>query len=435
MDANRQTRDSARLRNFLLIFLAPRGLARRMLVWIIGISTTAALIATSVQLFFDYRSDVSELEQGMRYIEQSQLPGLADAAWNFNVAGMQVQLDGIGHSPWVAGATIHYGPSQSAALKTGKLDPDAGRLFEYVLRRNGVVVGKIYIEPNLHTLYRRTLDRIGIVLATQGGKSLVTSISILLLISWMITRHLTQMAEFAKSFEPGKRFTPFVLRRGPQGPYDELSVLVDRLNDAYGRLQTAHEFQVRHNEILSQEVTQRTTELLEAHRQLAQLAITDKLTGAVNRRGLDEAFKSAIPLADPDSRPLAVILADIDKFKSVNDSRGHLVGDILLREFTSILRRAARATDTVGRWGGEEFLILCPQTTLEQALRLAEHLRASVQAHVFAEIGSKTSSFGVAVLRKGETADDLVKRADEALYQAKEGGRNRVCPEAPDIES
>lgn len=406
-----------------------------MLVWIIGISTTAALIATSVQLFFDYRSDVSELEQGMRYIEQSQLPGLADAAWNFNVAGMQVQLDGIGHSPWVAGATIHYGPSQSAALKTGKLDPDAGRLFEYVLRRNGVVVGKIYIEPNLHTLYRRTLDRIGIVLATQGGKSLVTSISILLLISWMITRHLTQMAEFAKSFEPGKRFTPFVLRRGPQGPYDELSVLVDRLNDAYGRLQTAHEFQVRHNEILSQEVTQRTTELLEAHRQLAQLAITDKLTGAVNRRGLDEAFKSAIPLADPDSRPLAVILADIDKFKSVNDSRGHLVGDILLREFTSILRRAARATDTVGRWGGEEFLILCPQTTLEQALRLAEHLRASVQAHVFAEIGSKTSSFGVAVLRKGETADDLVKRADEALYQAKEGGRNRVCPEAPDIES
>lgn len=406
-----------------------------MLVWIIGISTTAALIATSVQLFFDYRSDVSELEQGMRYIEQSQLPGLADAAWNFNVAGMQVQLDGIGHSPWVAGATIHYGPSQSAALKTGKLDPDAGRLFEYVLRRNGVVVGKIYIEPNLHTLYRRTLDRIGIVLATQGGKSLVTSISILLLISWMITRHLTQMAEFAKSFEPGKRFTPFVLRRGPQGPYDELSVLVDRLNDAYGRLQTAHEFQVRHNEILSQEVTQRTTELLEAHRQLAQLAITDKLTGAVNRRGLDEAFKSAIPLADPDSRPLAVILADIDKFKSVNDSRGHLVGDILLREFTSILRRAARATDTVGRWGGEEFLILCPQTTLEQALRLAEHLRASVQAHVFAEIGSKTSSFGVAVLRKGETADDLVKRADEALYQAKEGGRNRVCPEAPNIES
>ncbi|MCD4485438.1 GGDEF domain-containing protein [Chromobacterium vaccinii] len=423
------------MRDFLLIFLAPRGLARRMLVWILCISTTAALIATSVQLFFDYRHDVSELEQGMRYIEQSQLPGLADAAWNFNVAGMQVQLDGIGHSPWVAGATIHYGPSQSATLTTGQVDADAGRRFEYVLQRNGVVVGKIFIAPNLHTLYSRTLDRIGIVLATQSGKSLVTSISILLLISWMITRHLTQMAEFAKSFEPGKRFTPFVLRRGPQGPHDELSVLVDRLNDAYGRLQTAHEFQVRHNEILSQEVTQRTAELLEAHRQLAKLAITDKLTGAVNRRGLDEAFKSAIPLADPDSRPLAVILADIDKFKSVNDSRGHLVGDILLREFTGILKRATRATDTVGRWGGEEFLILCPQTTLEQALRLAEHLRASVQAHAFAEIGSKTSSFGVAVLRKGETADDLVKRADEALYQAKEGGRNRVCPETPDIES
>ena len=435
MDANRQARDGAQSRNSDLIFTAPRGLARRMLVWIICISTTAALIATSVQLFFDYRSDVSELEQAMRYIEQSQLPGLADAAWNFNVAGMQVQLDGIGRSPWVAGATIHYGPSQSAALTTGQLDADAGRRFKYVLRRNGVVVGKIYIEPNLRTLYSRTLDRIGIVLATQGGKSLVTSISILLLISWMITRHLTQMAAFARSFEPGKSFTPFVLRRRPQGLRDELSVLVDGLNDAYARLQKAHEFQVRHNEILSQEVELRTAELLEAHQQLALLAVTDKLTGAVNRRGLDEVFKNAMALAEPERRPLAIILTDIDRFKSVNDSRGHLAGDKLLQEFTCILNRAVRATDTVGRWGGEEFLIVCPQTTLEQALRLAEHMRASVQAHAFAGIGSKTSSFGVAVLRQGETADDLVRRADEALYQAKKSGRNRVCSEAPDIVS
>ncbi|KIH81737.1 GGDEF domain-containing protein [Pseudomonas batumici] len=406
-----------------------------MLVWILCISTTAALVATSLQLFFDYRRDVSELEQGMRYIEQNQLPGLADAAWNFNVAGMQVQLDGIGHSTWVAGATIHYGPSQSAALTTGQVDPDAGRRFEYVLRRNEVVVGKIYIAPNLHTLYGRTLDRIGIVLATQGGKSLVTSISILLLISWMITRHLTQMAEFAKSFEPGKSFTPFVLRRSPRTPHDELTVLVDGFNDAYGRLQKAHEFQVRHNEILSQEVALRTAELLDAQQTLAKLAVTDKLTGTVNRLGLDEAFKSAMTLADPDSHPLAVILSDIDKFKSVNDNHGHLAGDSLLQEFTGILSRVVRATDTVGRWGGEEFLILCPQTTLEQALHLAERLRAGVQAHAFAEIGSKTSSFGVAVLRKGETSDDLVRRADEALYRAKEGGRNRVCPETPAIVS
>lgn len=404
-----------------------------MLVWIVCISATAALIATSIQLFFDYRRDVSELEQGMHYIEQSQLPGLADAAWNFNVASMQVQLDGIGHSPWVSGATIHYGPKQLAEMTTGRVDPNAGRVFEYVLQRNGAIVGQIYIWPNMQTLYSRTIERIVIVLCTQIAKSLVTSVSILLLISWMITRHLTQMAEFAKSYEPGKDFRPFVLRRGPMRHQDELTVLVDGLNDAYGRIQKAHEFEVRHNEILSQEVSLRTAELREAHQKLAKLAVTDKLTGVLNRLGLDEAFGVEMTRAESGNRPLAVILTDIDEFKSVNDNHGHQVGDMLLQEFVSALGRTVRETDILGRWGGEEFLVLCPQTNLEQASLLAEQLRAVVQAHAFSVVGSKTSSFGVAALRAGETIGDLMKRTDDALYRAKREGRNRVCPEAPNI--
>jgi diguanylate cyclase (GGDEF)-like protein len=429
----RRTWDRARERNFVWLSGMGHGLARRMLIWIVCISTAAALIATSIQLFFDYRRDVSELEQGMHYIEQSQLPGLADAAWNFNVASMQVQLDGIGNSPWVAGATIHYGPSQSDEITTGRVDREAGRIFEYVLQRNGAVVGKIDIALNLQTLYSRTIDRIAIVLSTQIGKSLVTSVSILLLASWMITRHLTQMAEFAKSYEPGKAFRPFVLRRGPMAQKDELTVLVDGLNDAYRRIQKAHEFKVRHNEILSQEVALRTAELREAHQKLEKLAVTDKLTGVVNRLGLDEAFKAEMAQEGGDSRALAVILTDIDKFKSVNDSHGHLVGDMLLQEFTAVLGRGVRETDILGRWGGEEFLILCPQTNLEQVSRLAEQLRAAVQAHAFSVVGSKTSSFGVAALREGETADALMKRVDDALYRAKRGGRNRVCSESPNV--
>jgi diguanylate cyclase (GGDEF)-like protein len=398
-----------------------------MLLWIICISTAAALVATSVQLFFDYRNDVSELEQGMRYIELSQLPGLADAAWNFNVSSMRVQLDGIGHSPWVTGATIHYGPSQSDEMTIGHIDRHTGRIFEYTLQRNGEVVGKIDIALNLKTLYGRTFDRIAVVLSTQIIKSLITSVSILLLTSWMITRHLTQMANFAKSYQPGKAFTPFVLRRGPMKQPDELAVLVDGLNDAYGRIQKAHEFEVRHNEILSREVALRTAELREAHQKLAKLAMTDKLTGVVNRLGLDEAFKIELSLAETGSHPLAVILSDIDWFKSVNDTHGHLVGDMLLQEFTAVLSRVVRETDILGRWGGEEFLIICPRTDLEQASLLAEQLRAAVQEHAFSVVGSKTSSFGVAAWRTGETADDLMKRTDDALYRAKREGRNRVC--------
>ncbi len=407
-----------------------RGLARRMLIWILAISAVMAVMATSVQLFADYRRDVSDLEHAMRYIEENQLPGLADAAWNFNAAGLRVQLDGIGHSPWVAGATVRYGPNQSAELTTGVIDLDAREVIEFPLRRNvgtnAVVVGRISIAPNLRDLYGRTINRIAVVLSTQAVKSLVISISILFLTSGMITRHLTQMAEFAKSFEPSKDFTPFTLRRDPRTPHDELTVLADGLNDAYRRLYTAHEFEVDHNERLSEEVALRTAELRQAHQALAKIAITDRLTGLLNRLGLEEAFASEIARAERYGNPMTVILTDIDKFKSVNDSHGHQVGDTVLQEFAAILVREARGTDVVGRWGGEEFIILCPETDVEAASLVAERMRASVAAHAFSVVGGKTSSFGIAAFHGGDTETALVKRADDALYRAKEGGRNRV---------
>lgn len=407
-----------------------RGLARRMLVWILAISAVMAVMATSVQLFFDYRRDVSDLEHALRYIEENQLPGVADAAWNFNAAGLRVQLDGIGHSPWVAGAMVRYGPSQAAELSVGAIDPDGREVVEYPLQRTVgskvVVVGRIFIAPNLRDLYGRTVNRIAVVLSTQAVKSLVISISILLLTSGMITRHLTQMAEFAKSFEPGKDFTPFILRRGLRTPNDELAVLADSLNDAYYRLCDAHEFEVRHNERLSEEVALRTAELHQAHQALAKIAITDKLTGLLNRFGLEEAFAGEIARAERDGKPMAVILIDIDMFKSVNDTHGHQVGDTVLQEFTSILVREARSTDVVGRWGGEEFIILCPEMDVEAASLFAERIRARVAAYAFPVVGGKTGSFGVAAFRSGDTEAALMKRADDALYRAKSGGRNRV---------
>ncbi|WP_161539624.1 sensor domain-containing diguanylate cyclase [Paramagnetospirillum kuznetsovii] len=402
-----------------------------MLVWILAISAVMAVMATSVQLFFDYRRDLSDLEQAMRYIEENQLPGLADAAWNFNAAGLRVQLDGIGHSPWVAGAMVRYGPNQSAELTTGVIDPGGERAVEFPLRRDVggkvVVVGGITISPNMRDLYGRTVNRIAVVLATQAVKSLVISISILLLTSGMITRHMTQMAEFTKSFEPGKDFTPFTLRRGPHPPQDELTVLADGLNDAYRRLFTAHEFEVRHNERLSEEVALRTQELHQAHQALAKIAVTDKLTGLLNRLGLEDAFAAELAQAERQGKPLAVILTDVDKFKQVNDRHGHQVGDSVLRDFAAILVREGRSADFVGRWGGEEFIILCPDTDEERAALVAERMRASVAAHVFPVVGTTTSSFGVAAFRLGDTEASLVKRADDALYRAKESGRNRVA--------
>jgi diguanylate cyclase (GGDEF)-like protein len=410
-------------------------LARRMLLWILAISAVMAVMATSVQLLFDYQRDVSDLEQAMRYIEENQLPGLADAAWNFHTDALKVQLEGIGRSPWVAGALVRYGPNQAAELTTGAIEVGRPEVLQFPLRRNVgsnvVVVGHIYIAPNLRDLYGRTIHRIAVVLSTQAVKSLVISTCILVLVSGMITRHLTQMAEFAKSFEPGKDFTRFILRRAPRTPPDELTVLANCLNDAYHRLYTAHEFEVRHNEILSKEVSLRTAELREAHQAIAKLATTDRLTSVANRLGLEEAFARELARAERYDSSMAVILTDVDKFKAVNDSFGHQAGDTVLQEFAAILLGEARNTDIVGRWGGEEFLILCPETDAEAAITLAERMRASVAAHGFPVAGNQTSSFGVTAFRSGDTEAALVKRADDALYRAKNSGRNRVECDLP----
>jgi len=170
-------------------------------------------------------------------------------------------------------------------------------------------------------------------------------------------------------------------------------------------------------------------ELSLAHSALEKVAITDRLTGLVNRLKLDETFAFEKARADRYGKPLAVIIMDIDKFKSVNDAFGHQTGDSVLKEFAGILTRIARSTDIVGRWGGEEFMIICPETDLDAAICLAERMRAQVAAHEFRSVGSRTSSFGVAAFRKGDKEADIVKRADDALYRAKQGGRNLVEPE------
>lgn len=170
-------------------------------------------------------------------------------------------------------------------------------------------------------------------------------------------------------------------------------------------------------------------DLSQAHSNLEKIAVTDRLTGLYNRAKLDEVFTSEIACAERLGNPFAIIMADIDHFKLINDTHGHLVGDSVLNEFATILRRMTRDTDTAGRWGGEEFLVICPKVELNDAFALAERIRAAVAKHSFPVVGKKTCSFGVASYRLGDTADTMVKRADEALYKAKQHGRDRVATE------
>lgn len=178
-------------------------------------------------------------------------------------------------------------------------------------------------------------------------------------------------------------------------------------------------------------LTAANLELEEKRRELEKLSATDRLTSLSNRLMLDRVLEAELHRSQRYGTTFSLILLDIDRFKSVNDTHGHPVGDGLLVEISRILAVRVRDSDVVGRWGGEEFLIVCRDTPLEGASILAEKLRAKLMEHSFPVVGRRTSSFGVAVSREGDTAASLIARADAALYRAKENGRNRVEIESP----
>jgi len=161
---------------------------------------------------------------------------------------------------------------------------------------------------------------------------------------------------------------------------------------------------------------------------IAALATHDGLTGLWNRRQIDLDLEAAVKHAERQGSALCVALADVDHFKSINDRHGHAVGDEVLKAVAGSLQGSLRAGDQVGRYGGEEFVLLLPSTTMAQATALAERLRERLEALQSLPPGEPpvTASFGLAAWRAGESAADLVRRADQALYRAKGKGRNRV---------
>lgn len=162
------------------------------------------------------------------------------------------------------------------------------------------------------------------------------------------------------------------------------------------------------------------------NKELERLSVTDKLTGLCNRIKLDKKFEDEILRSMRSGQPFGIILLDVDFFKRVNDTYGHPTGDSVLSEVAAVLRANTRETDMVGRWGGEEFLIICPQTDRQGTIKLAENLRQMLDEHDFPIVKHQTASFGVTIYRTEDQVNTMIARADKALYSAKHNGRNRV---------
>ncbi|HJK89569.1 MAG TPA: GGDEF domain-containing protein [Polyangiaceae bacterium LLY-WYZ-15_(1-7)] len=166
------------------------------------------------------------------------------------------------------------------------------------------------------------------------------------------------------------------------------------------------------------------------HETIYKMTIVDGLTGVNNKRYLLETMEREIPRARRHERPLTLVMFDIDHFKHINDTYGHLAGDYVLKEMAQLVKNRLRPDDVLGRYGGEEFAVLLPETNTEGGAAIAEELRRMIAEHPFMfeqERIQVTVSMGVAMLQDGWDVLQFIKQADERLYAAKRDGRNKVC--------
>lgn len=219
----------------------------------------------------------------------------------------------------------------------------------------------------------------------------------------------------------------------------DIKPMVDRL------VQATRAMEAR-SKILEQQLQNSHREVSDLHERLEtarQESLTDQLTGIANRKAFDAALKTCMKDAGEASEPLCLIMCDIDHFKLFNDTWGHQTGDQVLKLVANCLAENVKGRDTAARYGGEEFAIILPQTSLNDAMNLADQIRAKVESKKLVKkstgdiLGTISISCGVAVFHPGESGSSILRRADAGLYAAKSSGRNRVMSgeEVPERET
>ncbi|GAB6907178.1 putative Diguanylate cyclase VdcA [Desulfosarcina cetonica] len=214
----------------------------------------------------------------------------------------------------------------------------------------------------------------------------------------------------------------------PHLPEADVENLVNRIKDEIKCLESS-------SSAFREQLQQATREIDQLKLKMARYrkeALKDPLTRIANRRGFTDALKLAIQKSEASKSALCLIIADIDHFKKINDTHGHLVGDNVLRMVAATIKESVKGRDLVARIGGEEFAVLLPDTPLEGAVKLGENMRRTFneldlkKKNSGESLGQVTLSFGVTLYQPDETAEAFIQRADKALYASKENGRNRV---------
>lgn len=409
----------------------------RLVCYALAFAWGVTLLVSGLQMWQARRSEVERLDRLLDQIVIGSEVQMADLVWEEDAGRATQVAENMLRTTDVTYVLVR---SDNAVLA------EVGRRPELFLERNIVLrsrhgqpapspFGDFTIRVDLDTVDKRVEREFrGILVRTSILIFALVGI-ILLLFRYMVARHLKAIGRFFDSLTVENLERPLRLDRAPArvGGGDEF----DRLLGGIARMQStvAEEFRRRQqaeaevrqlNEVLEATVAERTAELVEKNQLLERLSTTDPLTQIPNRLKLEEMLRYELSRCERNRAALSLIILDVDQFKSVNDVYGHPVGDQVLVEVASTLQRNIRKVDVLGRWGGEEFIILCVDTEQTAAAAVAEKLRRAIAAHDIPIVEAKTASFGVSSFRLGDSVEALIARADAAMYRGKQQGRNRV---------
>lgn len=399
-----------------------RPLARFLIRRIVVLSLLCMAAVSLLQVWGLVRQNGQRLEQLVQDIGRTNVPLLAVGLWDIEPAAVQRQVQAIVDRPEIG--YVHLRATTGQVFEAGALAPgEVVHGMDVLAPQGGLPLGRLELAGDPQFLLDEVRVAVLWVLLGYGGFTVL----VCGLIAWLLRRQLQQplqsMARFAAELTPDRLMMPLPDERIVRRHVDE----IDQLADGFRTLQAGLR---DHIAGLDDIVAQRTAELERLVDEVHKLSRTDALTACLNRRAIDERLPAEVERAQRYGRPLAVVFADVDHFKQINDRLGHAAGDEVLRRVAQTCRAALRnEVDWLARFGGEEFLIVLPETGLDSATAIAQRLRESIAALVVPVAGEAvhlTASFGAAQYRQGDTAQDLLARADGWLYQAKTDGRDRV---------